>query len=148
LITDYRKELTMVDHAALRVNQSFIIGLLALAFVLDWLWLVGFVALVMLIGTAVPQAALFKRIYRHVLRPAGLVKPDPVQDDPAPHRFAQGMGGVVVLLATLALWLGLPLVGWVLAGIVIFLAALNLFIGFCAGCFVYYQLGLGSKVAE
>jgi hypothetical protein len=148
LITDYRKELTMVDHAALRVNQSFIIGLLALAFVLDWLWLVGFVALVMLVGTAVPQAALFKRIYRHVLRPAGLVKPDPVQDDPAPHRFAQGMGGVVVLLATLALWLGLPLVGWVLAGIVIFLAALNLFIGFCAGCFVYYQLGLGSKVAE
>jgi hypothetical protein len=132
----------------LRVNQSFIIGLLALAFVLDWLWLVGFVALVMLVGTAVPSASLFQRIYRHVLRPAGLVKPDPVQDDPAPHRFAQGMGAVVVLLATLALWLGLPLVGWMLAGIVIFLAALNLFAGFCAGCFVYYQLGLGSRVAE
>jgi hypothetical protein len=148
LITDYRKELTMVDHAALRVNQSFIIGLLALAFVLDWLWLVGFVALVMLVGTAVPQAALFKRFYRHVLRPAGLVKPDPVQDDPAPHRFAQGMGGVVVLLAALALWLGFTVVGWMLAGLVIFLAALNLFAGFCAGCFVYYQLGLGSKVAE
>jgi hypothetical protein len=138
----------MVDHAALRVNQSFIIGLLALAFVLDWLWLVGFVALVMLVGTAVPQAALFKRIYGHVLRPAGLVKPDPVQDDPAPHRFAQGMGGVVVLLATLALWLGFAVVGWALAGLVIFLAALNLFAGFCAGCFVYYQLGLGSRVAE
>jgi hypothetical protein len=138
----------MVDQAALRVNQSFIIGLLALAFVLDWLWLVGFVALVMLVGTAVPSASLFKRIYRHVLRPAGLVKPDPVRDNLAPHRFAQGMGGVVVLLATLALWLGLPLVGWILAGIVIFLAALNLFAGFCAGCFVYYQLGLGSRVAE
>jgi hypothetical protein len=134
----------MVDHAALRVNQSFIIGLLALAFVLDWLWLVGFVALVMLVGTAVPSASLFQRIYRHVLRPAGLVKPDPVQDDPAPHRFAQGMGAVVVLLATLALWLGPPLVGWILAGIVIFLAALNLFAGFCAGCFIYYQLGLGG----
>jgi hypothetical protein len=134
----------MVDQAALRVNQSFIIGLLALAFVLDWLWLVGFVALVMLVGTAVPSASLFKRIYRHVLRPAGLVKPDPVRDNLAPHRFAQGMGGVVVLLATLALWLGLPLVGWILAGIVIFLAALNLFAGFCAGCFIYYQLGLGG----
>lgn len=138
----------MVDHAALRVNQSFIIGLLALAFVLDWLWLVGFVALVMLMGTAVPQAALFKRIYQHILRPAGLVEPDPVRDDPAPHQFAQGMGGVVVLLATLALWLGFAVVGWALAGIVIFLAALNLFAGFCAGCFVYYQLGLGSKVVE
>jgi hypothetical protein len=138
----------MVDHAALRVNQSFIIGLLALAFVLDWVWLVGFVALVMLVGTAVPAAALFKRIYRHILQPAGLVKPDPVQDNPAPHQFAQGMGGVVVLLATLALWLGAPIIGWTLTGIVIFLAALNLFAGFCAGCFVYYQLGLGSSVAE
>jgi len=138
----------MVDHAALRVNQSFIIGLLALAFVLDWVWLVGFVALVMLVGTAVPTAALFKRIYRHILRPAGLIKADPVQDNPAPHQFAQGMGGVVVLLAALALWLGAPIVGWALAGIVIFLAALNLFVGFCAGCFIYYQLGLGSRVAE
>jgi hypothetical protein len=134
----------MVDHAALRVNQSFIIGLLALAFVANWLWLVALVALVMLLGTAVPQAALFPLIYRHLLRPAGLVKPDPVSDDPAPHRFAQGLGGAVVLLAALALWLGAPLVGWALAGLVIFLAALNLFVGFCAGCFVYYQLGLGS----
>lgn len=138
----------MVDHAALRVNQTFIIALLALAFVLDWLWLVGFVALVMLVGTAVPQAALFKRIYRHILRPAGLVKPDPLQDNPAPHQFAQGMGGTVVLLAMLALWLGYTLAGWILVGVVIFLAALNLFVGFCAGCFIYYQLGLGSKVAE
>jgi hypothetical protein len=83
------------------------------------------------------------------LRPAGLVKPDPVQDDhTGPHQFAQGMGGVVLVLATVALWLGAPLVGWTLVGIVIFLAALNLFVGFCAGCFMYYQLGLGSKVAE
>jgi hypothetical protein len=32
------------------------------------------------------------------------------------------------------------LVGWSLAGVVALLAALNLFLGFCAGCFVYYQL--------
>jgi hypothetical protein len=31
-------------------------------------------------------------------------------------------------------------VGWTLAWIVIVLAAVNLFFGFCAGCFVYYQL--------
>ena len=29
---------------------------------------------------------------------------------------------------------------WVMVGLVIVLAALNLFLGFCAGCFVYYQL--------
>lgn len=36
--------------------------------------------------------------------------------------------------------LHLPVVGWVLAWIVMVLAAINLFLGFCAGCFMYYQL--------
>ncbi|RMG98948.1 MAG: DUF4395 domain-containing protein [Chloroflexi bacterium] len=129
-----------VDHAALRVNQAFIISLLILAFVLDSVWLVAFVAGVMLLGTAVPSLALFKRIYQHILRPAGLVKPDPVVDNPEPHRFAQGFGGVVVVLALLALWAGQVILGWALVGLVVLLAALNLFVGFCAGCFLYYQL--------
>jgi hypothetical protein len=129
-----------VDQSALRVNQAFIIGLLLLAYLLNAAWLVGFVAVVMVVGTAVPALSLFKAIYQHGLRPAGLVKPQVISDNPEPHRFAQGFGGVVVALATLALLAGLPLVGWALAGLVIALAALNLFLGFCAGCFVYYQL--------
>jgi hypothetical protein len=129
-----------VDQSALRVNQAFIIGLLLLAYLLNAAWLVGFVAVVMVVGTAVPALSLFKAIYQYGLRPAGLVKPQVISDNPEPHRFAQGFGGVVVALATLALLAGLPLVGWALAGLVIALAALNLFLGFCAGCFVYYQL--------
>lgn len=129
-----------VDQAALRVNQAFIIGLSILAFVLDAIWLAVFVGLVMLVGTAVPALSLFKRIYQHALRPAGLVKPDVILDNPEPHRFAQGFGGAVVALAVLALAAGLPVLGWGLVWLVIALAALNLFLGFCAGCFVYYQL--------
>jgi membrane protein DedA with SNARE-associated domain len=45
------------------------------------------------------------------------------------------------VLSTAALLLGLPLLGWALAGIVVALAAINLFLGFCLGCFIYYQLG-------
>jgi len=129
-----------VDQSALRVNQTFIIGLLVTAFVLDSVWLVAFVGTVMLMGTAVPALALFKRIYQHILRPTGLVKPDVITDNPEPHRFAQGFGGVVVTLAVAALLAGSALVGWVLTAVVVILAALNLFLGFCAGCFVYYQL--------
>jgi hypothetical protein len=129
-----------VDQSALKVNQAFIIALLALAFVLDTLWLVVFVAAVMLIGTAIPALSLFKRVYQHILRPAGLVKPDVVVDNPEPHRFAQGFGGIVLLGAVAALYGGAITLGWVLVGLVIVLAALNLFLGFCAGCFVYYQL--------
>lgn len=129
-----------VDQSALKVNQAFIIGLLLLAFVLDSVWLVAFVGGVMLLGTAVPGLALFKRIYQHLLQPVGLVKPHVISDNPEPHRFAQGFGGVVVALAALALLTGLPALGWALSGLVVALAALNLFLGFCAGCFVYYQL--------
>lgn len=129
-----------VDQSALKVNQAFIIGLLLLAYALDSVWLVAFVGAVMLLGTAVPSLSLFKRTYQHLLKPAGLIKPDIVTDNPEPHRFAQGFGGVVVALAVIALLAGQPLVGWALAGLVVVLAALNLFLGFCAGCFVYYQL--------
>jgi hypothetical protein len=129
-----------VDHSALRTNQAFIIALLILAFVLDSWPIAALVGLVMLLGTAVPRLSLFKLVYHYILRPSGLVKPDVIADNPEPHRFAQGFGGTVVALGVVALLLGQALVGWVLVWVVIGLAALNLFLGFCAGCFVYYQL--------
>jgi hypothetical protein len=129
-----------VDQSALKVNQAFIIGFLLLAFVVDTVWLVVFVGVVMLLGTAVPALSLFKRIYQHGLKPAGIVKPNVTTDNPEPHRFAQGFGGVVLALAVLALLAGPTILGWALVALVVVLAALNLFLGFCAGCFLYYQL--------
>jgi hypothetical protein len=130
----------LVDHNALRTNQAFIIVLLAVGFLLNQAWLVAFVCAVMLLGTALPQAALFQRIYRDVLKPAGLVKPDVRQESAAPHRFAQGLGGMFLLLSIIALLAGAGALGWALALIVVALAAVNLFLGFCAGCFVFFQL--------
>jgi hypothetical protein len=129
-----------VDQSALRVNQAFIIAMLLLAFVLDNAGIVVLVSLVMLLGTVAPRASLFKSIYRRLLRPAGLVRPDVIPDNPEPHRFAQGFGGVVLVLALIALLAGQAVLGWALVWLVIVLAGLNLFLGFCAGCFVYYQL--------
>ena len=53
-----------VDQSALKVNQAFIIAFLILAFVLNAVWLVVFVASVMLLGMAVPSLSLFKGVYR------------------------------------------------------------------------------------
>lgn len=143
--------LRKVDHSALRTNQAFIIGLLILAFVLNLWPIVAFVAAVMLIGTVLPQVGLFKLMYKYVFKPLKIVKPDVKIDNPEPHRFAQGFGGAVVAGGALALALALPTVGWALAWLVIVLAAANLFLGFCAGCFMYYQfnrIGVpGFKVA-
>ena len=129
-----------VDHSALRTNQAFIIGLLLLAFVIDQPILVAFVSVVMLVGTVFPSAGLFKRVYRHMLKPIGLVKPDVIEDNPEPHRFSQLLGGLFTAVSMIALLASLPVLGWALTWLVIVLASLNLFVGFCAGCFVYYQL--------
>jgi hypothetical protein len=66
------------------------------------------------------------------------VKPDVIDDNPEPHRFAQGFGAVVMALGTGFLLAGATAPGWGLVWLVIALAALNLFAGFCAGCAVYY----------
>ncbi len=129
-----------VDHSAIRTNQAFIIGLLVIAFVLDAKWLVAFVSAVMLIGTFFPRIALFKAVYWYGLKPLRIARPDVRRDNPEPHLFAQGVGGVVLLVGTLAFLAGVPALGWGLAWIVVALAALNLFAGICVGCLLYYWL--------
>jgi len=135
-----QKATRMVDQSALKVNQAFIITLLIAAFLLDSWLLVTFVSLVMLLGTAVPRLALFQGIYKGILRLANLVKAHVVPDNPEPHRFAQGFGGVVLAVAVATLLLGQAFAGWALVWVVMTLAGLNLFLGFCFGCFLYYQL--------
>jgi hypothetical protein len=128
-----------VDQSALRVNQAAIITLLVIAFVLNVPGLVAGVAFIMLLGTALGGPG-FKWIYAGLLRPRGFVKPDVIEDNPQPHVFAQGMGGTVLVISLAAFMVGGQVAGWALAWLVIALAALNLFVGFCAGCFVYYWL--------
>ncbi len=127
-----------VDHSALRTNQVFIIGLCILAFVTNIPWIATFVALVMLVGTVLPKVALFKAVYFNILKPLNVVKPDIKLDNPEPHLFAQGVGGVFLTAATIAFIAHVAIVGWALVWIVIALAALNLFANICVGCMMYY----------
>jgi hypothetical protein len=131
--------LQLVDHSALKTNQLIIILLNILAFVFDLPWLAAFVTLIMLGGAAVGFPG-FQFIYRFVLKPVGIMKPVVLFDNPEPHRFAQGLGGIVMLFGSLALFGGPIALGWSLVWVVAGLAALNAFAGFCLGCFFYYWL--------
>ncbi len=133
-------QLQNVDHSAIRTNQATIIILLVLAFVLNLPWLVGLVALVMLAGTFVRRPGFAMLLYARWLKPLGWVKPYVLKDNPEPHLFAQGFGGIVLVVSSLGFALGSAAVGWIMAWLVIALAALNLFGGFCVGCAVYYWL--------
>jgi molybdopterin converting factor small subunit len=127
-----------VDHTALRVNQAMIIALLGAAYVGDAAVLVPLTGFVMLLGSALGRPG-FAAVYT-ALRGLRLFRPDVYDDNPEPHRFAQTLGGIVLGVSSAAFLASLPSLGWVLAWVVIALAGLNLFGGFCLGCAVYYWM--------
>ena len=142
--------LTTVDHSALKVNQTGIVATVLVAFIGSYFYrpllvLIPLLSLVLLLGTFAPQLALFKQIYFKVLKPRGIVKPRPVQDRPEPHNFAQGMGGVVLAIASLFL-VPFPVVGLALSLLVAILAFINVAVGYCLGCQIYFQLGRAGLI--
>jgi len=134
----------LVDHSALKVNQTGIIATVLVAFIgsavfRPLLVLIPLLAIALLLGTFTPQLALFKQLYFKVLKPRGVVKPRPVQDRPEPHNFAQGLGGVFLAVASIFL-IPLPVVGLALSLLVAVLAFVNLAFGYCVGCQIFFQL--------
>jgi len=128
----------IIDHTALKVNQAVIIILSIMAFLTDMSWLAALVAVVMGLGTIRSMPGFFP-VHRIFIR-FGWVSPDLIPDNLEPHRFAQGFGAVVMAVGVSALQSGAGVFGWVLVWLVIVLAALNLFVGFCVGCALYYWL--------
>ncbi len=130
-----------IDKSALRFNQGAIVILVSIAFLFNLNWLVALVSLVMLAGTLLPKAGLFKLTYLYVAKPLRIIKPQIVKESNTPHLFAQGLGGVVLALAFLLLnFIDQSFLGWLLSIVVVVLAFINLTANFCVGCYIYYQL--------
>ena len=131
-----------VDTHLQKFSQAGTLTLAALAFIFQLPVLVAVAAATLFLSAAVPEIGPFRLVYRGLLVPAHILTPRIVEDDPAPHRFAQGVGAVFLIAASLVLYLTqASALGWTLDLIVFVLSTLNFTVGFCAGCFVYYQLG-------
>jgi hypothetical protein len=61
----------------------------------------------------------------------------PVLEDARPPRFANLVGLIFLAGSAVAQALGLPVLGWALAGVVLALATLAATTGFCLGCRIY-----------
>jgi hypothetical protein len=59
----------------------------------------------MALAAFLPAASPFKFLYQRVVLPLRLLRPRIVEDDPAPHRFAQGVGATFLLASSLVLFL-------------------------------------------
>ncbi|HLQ31038.1 MAG TPA: DUF4395 domain-containing protein [Ktedonobacteraceae bacterium] len=141
-ITSTSSTIPRVDTHLAKFTQASVVALTGLAFLLNQPIIVLIAAILMTLSALIPAASPFRLLYRGVVIPLHLLKPRIVEDDPAPHRFAQGIGAAFLIAATIVLLLTkATAVGWVLDLIVFVLAGINLTVGFCAGCFVYYHLG-------
>ena len=131
-----------VDTHLAKFSQAGTVLLSALAFLLNQPIIVVISAIILLLSALAPQLSPYRLLYRYLILPLHLLKPRIVEDDPAPHRFAQGVGAAFLIASSLLLFMtSATAVGWALDLIVFALATLNLTVGFCAGCFVYYHLG-------
>jgi hypothetical protein len=140
--TSASMDVPRVDARLGKFSQGCTVLLTALAFIFNLPVLVLITAVVMAISALMPTASPYRLLYRGVVVPLGWLKPRIVEDDPAPHRFAQGVGAVFLFAASIVLFLThAAALGWALDLIVFVLATINLTVGFCAGCFVYYHLG-------
>ncbi len=131
-----------VDTHLAKFSQACTVLLTALAFLLNQPIIVLITAIILVLAAIVPSISPFRLLYRYIVLPLHLLRPRIVEDDPAPHRFAQGVGAAFLIASSLLLFLtSATAVGWTLDLIVFVLAGINLTVGFCAGCFVYYHLG-------
>lgn len=131
-----------VDAHLGKFSQGATVVLTALAFIFQQPVIVLITAIIMALSAFAPAISPYRLLYKSVVVPLGWLKPRIVEDDPNPHRFAQGIGTVFLVASTLVLFLSpFTTLGWVLDLIVFVLSGINLTVGFCAGCFVYYHLG-------
>lgn len=118
------------------LNRVILLTGVTVALVTQQAWIIGLLALLVL--PAVVAGRRWSPIFRlgSVLLASRL--PGAEQEDPRLMRFNNSIALTLLGSASLALFAGLPVVGWVLAAMVAVASAVAL-LGFCLGCFLYFQ---------
>lgn len=128
-----------VDHSAIKTGQLLSIVTLLASFILGRWEGVAILAVIFLITALINPLGPFVLVYRLLLKPLGIVKPDMRIDNLQPHLFGQAVGAASAAIAAFALYAGYIYTGWILVWILIALTAIS-YKGWCIGCFLYYQL--------
>jgi len=134
-LADPYRDTTVIDSRAPRFNQAAIGVLSLVAVATGWHWLVGLLALQLVVGLV-----FGRRFCLPCVGYFALVQPrfgeGPLEDS-RPPRAANMVGAAVLGAATLAFALGWTVVGIGLALLVAALALLAALTGFCTGCEAY-----------
>jgi len=128
-----------VDHAEIKTGQLFTLAFSALAFLFQEPYWLAALGIVFLITVMYRPASPFVLAYRHLVSPLGLMRSDYRLDNIQPHTFGQLVGALTVGAALLLLFGGYAAAAWVVVG-VLFGLTLASYLGWCMGCFLYFQL--------
>ena len=134
-LADPYRDLDVIDSRAPRFNQV-VIGLLALvAVVAGWPWLLGLLALQLVVGLTFGRRYCLPCLaYFELVQP--LLGEGPLEDA-RPPRFANTVGASFLAAAFSSYLAGLTALGAGLGILVAVLALLAAATGFCAGCEAY-----------
>jgi hypothetical protein len=131
-----------IDAHLGKFSQGCTVLLTGLAFLFQLPIIIAVTALILALSAFVPEISPYRLIYKGIVVPLGLLKPRIVEDDPSPHRFANVIGTVFLVASAMVLFFTpLKTLGLVLDLIIFVLSTINLTVGFCLGCFMYYHLG-------
>jgi hypothetical protein len=127
------------DRSAQRFTQITVITLLAIGFIAGSSMSLMIAAVMLGMTLIAPSYAPQLIAYRALVR-ANVLRTERVNEDLAPHRFAQQVGLGVLIIGVVAGSIGALSVAWAAGLLVMTLALINVTTGFCAGCFMYAQL--------
>ena len=99
-------------------------------------WVIAVSAALVLVGRFAPKWSPVNRLFSLLARPVDTREPA------APVRFSQSIALGMLTASLVALAVGVPTLGWVLAGVVAAIALFSAISGWCCGCEVYRLLML------
>lgn len=130
-----------IPHSIVRLNRITIVTGVVLALITQQPLILTVLFLI------IAPAALFGRraslIYQIGTRVLAKQIANEPKEDKATQRFNNIIAAVFLLIANVAFLLNVPTVGWIFA-IGVAAAATVALLGFCVGCFLYYQFKLGK----
>lgn len=118
-----------------RIQPLTVLAVTAVFSVAGLWWLLGVFGAVMLVGAIWPDANLLDRW-------VSLLSGQPHRTTLHPKRFATGMGGTMLLIASVAALAGAQGVATVLAALTFAAATLQATVQFCVGCWMYNMVFL------
>jgi Domain of unknown function (DUF4395) len=131
--------LSLYDVTARKVHQWAVVGLVAIAFLVQGVpaaALLALAGLVMLLGRFWWPADVFRQLTWRVLEPAGLLRRRDLHEDHETRRIARVLGGGAWVAAAALLLAGATALAWVVALAIAVMVVLDAAVDFCALCFV------------